>query len=742
MYKKNIIEKWSNIENKENFIYKLSEYYSEKNNLDLINLNILEKKFDSKYWFICKKTSEIYYFNIIIDNKNNKQNNISQILSILNRYIYINININLSKKKKKYSKEIKSIDNTLYLKNLNNKRCLESTNIHIKEKKIKLSHNNIWNEMVSASSVKNYMLNDPLIDYLKEYNINSLDDKPSKRPNSISTISMSSHSNISITDSFTQYIMNAGIEFEEALIKILKKNHKIVKVADGIHSRKKEKYKETISLMKKGIPIIYQGVLHNYNNNTYGLPDLLIRSDYINKLLNYNVISNEEANLPSPKLKIKFHYKVVDIKHSNINLKADGIHILNTNSIPAYKGQIYIYTEALNNILGIKINKGFIWGKKYDYKINNKKIEINNFLNKLGTIDYDNIDIEYKTFTNNAIEWIRIVRKEGHLWTLLPEPSRQELYPNMKNEKDGHYRILKNKLNNEINEITNIWNCGISKRYNAFTNNIYKWTNPLCTSNLLGFNNKSHIGKTIDAILNINRQDIDIIRPNKILYDRCNWDNIDNNYFEFYLDFETLNSNFGSIINDNKIPYNNNQFIFLIGIGYYQNNKWIFKSLIINKRTLFDEQLNFDKFYAYVNYILKINNKKFAKFYHWSNAEPSSYLNFKNKNKNNINDKNYIFYDLCKIFTSEPIVIKDVLNFSLKSIAKSLYKKNLINSCWDKNSPCSNGLNAMILANKIYDKELLVENIHDEPIIKEIIYYNEIDCKVMLEIHNLLKNKF
>ncbi len=43
----------------------------------------------------------------------------------------------------------------------------------------------------------------------------------------------------------------------------------------------------------------------------------------------------------------------------------------------------------------------------------------------------------------------------------------------------------------------------------------------------------------------------------------------------------------------------------------------------------------------------------------------------------------------------------------------------------------------MILANKLY--ETVKSDINQEPIMKEICYYNEIDCKVMWEIHNYIK---
>jgi hypothetical protein len=117
--------------------------------------------------------------------------------------------------------------------------------------------------MVAASSIRNYMLNDPLIDFLKEYNINSLSDVPSRIPNSKSNVNYN-------VDIFTKHIMASGVEFENELIELIKKSHKVVKVADFIHSKKPEKFEETINLMRQGVPIIYQGVLHDYENKTFG----------------------------------------------------------------------------------------------------------------------------------------------------------------------------------------------------------------------------------------------------------------------------------------------------------------------------------------------------------------------------------------------------------------------------------------------------------------------------------------
>ena len=46
--------------------------------------------------------------------------------------------------------------------------------------------------------------------------------------------------------------------------------------------------------MKDGVDILYQPVLHDFENKIYGYPDLLIRSDKINDIFEYEVVSDEE----------------------------------------------------------------------------------------------------------------------------------------------------------------------------------------------------------------------------------------------------------------------------------------------------------------------------------------------------------------------------------------------------------------------------------------------------------------
>ena len=49
--------------------------------------------------------------------------------------------------------------------------------------------------------------------------------------------------------------------------------------------------------MKQGIPIIHSAPIYNRKNNTYGIIDLLVRSDYINKLFQEDILDLDRRNI-------------------------------------------------------------------------------------------------------------------------------------------------------------------------------------------------------------------------------------------------------------------------------------------------------------------------------------------------------------------------------------------------------------------------------------------------------------
>jgi predicted RecB family nuclease len=568
---------------------------------------------------------------------------------------------------------------------MKNKRSLSETDIIIDNKKPRYDFDR--KELISPSHLRNYILNDPLIDYLEYYKINTINETPNReRTNSI------------VSNDFEEFIKLKGIDFEKKIMDQFK--YKILNI-DGIISE--ETYLKTVNALKNNEPIIYQGVLFDFKNKTYGRPDLIIRGDFLKKIFNEVVKDNV--------------YYIIDIKFSTINISSCEKYITNSNGVAVYKCQILVYMNAINEILNQTNNLAFILGKRYSITKNgNKNTIYNDNYSKVAKINYETNDLKYKLVVKNAINWIFKLRSEGSKWKLLPKPSVNELYPNMSNSKDGKWRPLKKELAEKIKELTLIVNVGYTERVNAFSKNIYSYDDPSCNAYVLGI--KGSKVKLVDDLIKINSSScLDIIRPDKIKFNNTNWRKCLDHQMEFFLDYETTTD------------FDRDNFIFMIGIGFSQI-KWNFKCFITKDKSKESQKEMFNQFWDYINNKLIEMNKKEAIFIHWTDAEPSFY----NRAQKEFNLPNKNFLDLYKVFIKEPIVIKGALNYSLKTIANAMYKLKLINTFWDSNSKCSNGLDALVQANKIYYENVEVNNM------LEISNYNEIDCKVLCEILEYLRN--
>ena len=568
---------------------------------------------------------------------------------------------------------------------MSKKRSLSESNIENYNKKYKIDFD--INNLVSPTQLRNYILNDPIIDYLEYYKINKIDDLPSReRKNSVPN------------NEFEEFIKQKGIDFEKKIMEEFK--YKVLKIDGNVSA---QNYFKTIDALKNNEPIIYQGVLFDFKNKTYGRPDLIIKGEFIKKIFNEDVNNND-------------YYYIVDIKYSTINLSTNENYINNSNGISVFKSQILIYTNALNEILGQNNKIGFILGKKYFIIKNRNKLIIDNSnFSKVGKINYETNDIKYNNIIKNAIDWIFRLRSEGVNWSLLPKPSIDELYPNMSNNKDGKWRLLKKELAEQIKELTLILYVGYNERSNAFKNNIYSYDDIRCNSEIL--NIKGTKQNIVDNIIKINYEScFDKIKPEIINYNLNNWRKSKDYQMEFFLDYETTTN------------FDNENFIFMIGIGY-KITEWSFKCFIIDNKSIESQKNMFNNFWNYINKKLVEFNKKEAIFIHWTSAEPIFY----DRIKKEYNLPNKIFLDLYKTFINEPISIKGAFNYSLKTVAKAMYKLNLIETLWDSNSNCLNGLDALVQANKFY-----CENKNSDIMI-DITNYNEIDCKVLCEILEYLR---
>jgi len=609
-----------------------------------------------------------------------------------------------------------------------------------------------WTKWVAASSTKNYVMDDPFLDFLK-YSSSSL---IRSFPNLASEFTPKQ------TDGggFMKNICEAGNVFESKVYDLLKSElgeDNVIDIGGNLNSRSDEKYHNTIKAMKDGIPLIYQGIVRNYTNKTYGVPDLLIRSDYLNSIVDLNAYTGEESKIAAPYLQKKgilsrtrrtrrrrrkindYHYVVIDIKYKQLVLRSDGIHLRNDGNNKAFKSQVWVYTDALGEMQGYRPKCGFILGSKWKYTSSGEDYSGNSCFERLGRIDYTKLDKEYILKTKSAVEWINHVKEKGKTWNLSKTPlPRAELYPNMCNSYDYPYHKIKKEFADSIGELTLLWYVGPKERRNAHNNKVYSWKNPFCNPSILGMKGEKR-PKVLRAILDANRDQGHNIRPKYFGNNYGDWKN--RKKLELFVDFEMNNSVFQDF---QDLPnFTNKTMIFLIGAGYIcpHTNKWIYKKFLVDRLNPKEESRICSEFMTYIEVLKRKYKVDEIPLYHWSHAEVSSW----NRAGERYQDECVLFYsdlewvDLLKTFTQEPVGIKGCLNYGLKTVTKAYSDHGYIKTKYDSNLGCTNGADAAVEAYRI-EKACQSRGITfpDHPLTEEIVKYNEIDCKVLQEIleHN------
>lgn len=600
-----------------------------------------------------------------------------------------------------------------------------------------------YKEYVSATKVKNFIMKDPCLDWYELYyaTLGFNIDGTSK-----SNVSVDNRKKQMQDESKNlQILFEMGLKFEEEVMNHLRTLYptNMVKVAKTFGEIVPANMDVTWQHMKNGVPIIEQAVLYNHQNKTFGCADLLVRSDWFNKIFDERQLEQDEEHIKAPNLNGKYHYRVIDVKWTTMHLCSDKTLIRNAGRFGSYKGQLAIYTAAVGLMQGYTPNKAYILAKSWKYDSCNELYEGFNCFSLLGHIDYSNFDNKYLALTKDGTKWIRNVRYNGHKWTCVP-PSVPELYPDMCNKNDTPYHGIKKEHAAKIDELTQLWMVGAKNRNIAHQKNIYCISDTKCTAKNLGINGKK-IGPVLDEIIKINQGNI-LIKPDYIKNNDYDWQEKDD--LDFVIDFETTN---GCFMERNLDLFNsrveNNQ-LFLIGAGYTEVNDWNFMKFHMNEFTYAAEERMMDDFVHFVEtkvskYMEKNNiiNRLlcYPKFFHWGNAEQTiiRIVNSRHNGRWTNWIKSIIWVDFNRIFLDVPIVIKGAKKFGLKEVAKAMFDSKMIKTSWDINGP-DDGLAVMMQAIDYYKNKATNKPMY-EAMFNNIIKYNEIDCKVLWEIINYLR---
>ncbi len=556
-------------------------------------------------------------------------------------------------------------------------------------------------DYVSASSIHNYILNDTLVDWLKMYtSVNQLE---------------------------SNYIMDQGVKFENKVIEIIKS--KLDPVESFVQVYKSQEYsdytprddflyKKTLDLMAKKTGIIYQGVLHGNDSFKFlGSPDMIIRTDILNKLFNTTEDTNDDA------------YRIIDIKFCTLHLNANGETLCNSGRMPANKAQVMIYNKLLKIATSDSKkespleHKCFVLGRGYEYTKNKVNYKGDSFLDRLGTIDANDCDSFLNTKIEEGYKWLIDLKTEGSKWSVNP-PTRKELYPNM----CVKYEFVKEKkdIAVDVSEITLLWNVSTKHRDLCHSKDIFRLDDPRLNTKIMGLPDTER-SKIIQKMIDFNQNKIfpdSLVIPNKVSKQH-DWSQ---KKIEFYIDFETFSNIFDSM--DCMPNKGGSEIVFMIGLGVVTNNEWSYYNFHVNEVSKNEETKIFKEMHKKIDEILNKYECDKTYFYHWGNIEKNIYNKLMSENPD-LREINFI--DLNKIFQNEPILIKGVYDFGLKSVGTVLIDLGLIECKLWSSSNISNGLEAMIEAYKLYATGSKDFN--------NIIKYNEIDCEIMYKIVDYIRRK-
>ncbi len=610
-----------------------------------------------------------------------------------------------------------------------------------------------WRQWVSAGRTRNWILDDPLIDWLQLYG-KSRDYVPRQE--------LASYAK---ELDFVEFIFKKGRDFEAGILRLLREQYETSTIAQDYREISRlDKAEETFEAMTRGAPIIYQAVLWDAHNMNYGSPDFLVRSDVLPDLFPES-ISAQEAAISAPDLGARgWHYRVVDTKFTTLHLNASGTEVSNDGSAPAYKAQLYIYNRMLGRLQGFEPPESYLLGRGWQRTQSGDTYRGSNAMERLGPVPQNGTTtnkVPIADAVEEALDWVRRVRTEGQDWQLLPEPSVPELYPNMGGADDdmmlatdpaelepgadgdesaSQWVGVKKWLAGELKELTQLWQVGVAKRKQAHEDGIYRWDDPQVTPAAVGVNG-SRTGPTLEQLLAVNTGGGPPVRPSRIEKTRDEWHTTP--AVEFYVDFE-----FCSDLNDDfsKLPEKGGQpLIFMIGCGHVEEGQWRFKSLVTNNLSEGEELRIIQEWVRHMSAVrdrLDPANGK-PRIFHWSAAELTALENAYNsarlRHEGRADWPELGWYDfLTKVMREEPVVVRGALGFGLKAVANAMHSQGLIETDW-ANSPVD-GLGAMVGAWRC-DEEARRQSVPmtNLPLMEEIARYNEVDCKVMMEIIRYLR---
>ena len=588
-----------------------------------------------------------------------------------------------------------------------------------------------WDDWVAAGAVRNWTRHDAILDWLDRYGGERGFARDDQRASYDERFD------------FQRFLARQGQRFEERVLADLERRFGLTRIDVAREdARSLGAAHATVAAMERGERVIAQGVLRDPQTRTYGRIDLLLRSDTLAELCGDAFREDDDPNVAAPALHgAAWHYRVIDIKFSTLDLLKDGS--LSTASDLATIAQVWTYGQMLGRVQGLIAPFAYVLGRAWRQGNAGRG---DTCWEKLARVPAEAYVRAREASVGDVVAegraWIRRVRREGDGWSVLPAPTVDELWPNMKNDKDHPWHAAKREIADELRELTLLWRVSAAMRDRAHERDVTRWDDPRVCAELLGVGGDTHPAM-FDALVAVNRDTGPAVRPARIEADDGRWR--ERVPLELYVDFETVND-----LNDDfaAFPRKGGQsLIFQVGCGSYVDGRWDFAQFTARALTADAEGDMIDAWLAHVAALARragLRGAASARLFHWSPAETTFMEGAYSSARARHPEREWPllgWYDLLeRIVHAAPVVVRGARSFGLKAVATAMRSHGLIETDWGEG--LADGTGAMAGAWAAAD--LAATNGGDlgaVELMAEVARYNEIDCRVMAEVLDHLRRE-
>lgn len=586
----------------------------------------------------------------------------------------------------------------------------------------------------------------------------------------------------------SEFKASNGEVYPTQLVEITKHDNEMYQVS---------KHENTINAMNLGIPIIIRGVLHDHKSEMISTPDMLIKKKLlpsfftnfkefiIAKYEDSTIGLGSEDNSPCE----AEEYAIVHVRFAKLSIsKFRHPELLASSNGRYYEALLNAQARALSNIMGYKVDRAYVLGRGWKCG----SLRNCNAFDMMAIVSCNKDSRGYSTLIK-ATNWLKKLNLEGKEWQIVPRPSNNNLYPNMKNSMDMPWTNAKKHLANYLGEITLLWNVGPIYRNLCLKRGVYSYDDPDMSTNVMSMPEGKRAATLRNIIADNKRRpsfisDVSIIALGTFSKDvslstlRFGGLKIEskklllgeskvrlNTRFtsslghmlarsvnvEFFVDFETSLS-----ISDNFAHFPHaldSMAILWIGCGYEHPIKknWVSKIFYAKNRSKVEEAKIIDEWLTYminIKYEFRPRKRKHGddpttekiKIFHWSHAE-KSFLesNYNSAVARHGRDDWKGRIEWCDVFAlcrTEKFTIPGCLNFSLKSVTKALYKLGYIDHIWPE-SPIDGGLKASMALLRCYEQNERYKIPVEECIwARELSNYLSVDTYAVYSIVKLLRH--